>query len=127
MHEQSNRPTRGDGGRRGRLKVVGESGSDGQATHVALGVTHCDRCGAPDRPLNVEGWCPMCQKIDAHAGHEAGTSALEAVRGMLQAFAGRLHPDDVREAVDEELPSDGVARLSEMGERIDDLYLAGVR
>ena len=96
-----------------------------------LGVTRCDRCGAPNRPLDHEGFCPMCQKLEAHVRSEAAEVSLEILSATLRvALEGNAHPEDIRALVEEELR--GASSLmggtqKELHQKIDELYLAGVR
>ena len=96
-----------------------------------LGVTRCDQCGAPERPLDHEGLCPMCQKLRAHVRSEAAEVSLGILSATLRvALEGNAHPEDVRALVEEELrgassPAGGTQK--ELYQKIDELYLAGVR
>ena len=96
-----------------------------------LGVTRCDQCGAPERPLDHEGLCPMCQKLRAHVRFEAAEVSLEILSATLRvALEGNADPEDIRALVEDELR--GASSLmggtqKELHQKIDELYLAGVR
>ena len=96
-----------------------------------LGVTRCDQCGAPERPLDHEGLCPMCQKLRAHVRSEAAEVSLGILSATLRvALEGNAHPEDVRALVEEKLrgaPSPMGGTQKELHQKIDELYLAGVR
>ena len=96
-----------------------------------LGVMRCDQCGAPERPLDHEGLCPMCQKLRAHVRSEAAEVSLGILSATLRvALEGNAHPEDIRALVEEQWrdaqPPAGGTQV-DLYQEINKLYLAGVR
>jgi hypothetical protein len=63
-----------------------------------LGVTHCEFCGRP-APLDEEGWCVECRRVDAYRAVDQANVALAAVEAAVRVAASYAHADDVRAAV----------------------------
>jgi hypothetical protein len=66
-----------------------------------LSVTHCDFCGQRWEPLDENGWCAQCRRLNLYLEiHQAG-GALDAIEGAVRAAAeGNVHPTDIQERVE---------------------------
>ncbi len=89
----------------------------------------CRGCGRQAVRVNEHDECELCQGIQADVGVEISDVSLAILRSGIRAALGRsVHPDDLREMVEEELRSVETSRPTrrELSDRSHALYEAGV-
>ena len=89
----------------------------------------CHGCGRQAVRVNELDECELCQGIQAVVGVETSDVSLEILRASIRAALGRsVHPDDLREMVEEELRGVETSRPTrrELSDRSHELHKAGV-
>ncbi len=101
-----------------------------QSVEEARGNTvKCVVCGRQAVRVDEDGACELCQGIQADIGVEISDVSLEILRASIRAALGRsVHPDDLREMVEEELRGVETSRPTrrELWDRSHELHKAGV-